>query len=88
MPITPGIARTAAALLTASTVPWMVGGRRTMVGMAPGTTVSSVNFFWPVTMARASSRPARLPTTLYCDAGLGSTPLGTGSTAAAAVSEA
>jgi len=37
MPITPGIARTVAALLIDTTVPLTVGGRRTIVGFAPGT---------------------------------------------------
>ena len=88
MPITPGMARTAAALLTDTTVPRMVGGRRTIVGIAPGTAWSSVNFLRPVTMSRASSRAWRRPTTDQADAALGSTPAGTGSSDADAVSEA
>ena len=59
-----------------------------MVGLALGTAWSSVNFFWPVTMARASSRAWRRPTTVNAAADLGTTPAGIGSSAADTVSEA
>ena len=87
-PITPGMALMVPKLLTRTTVPMMVGGRRTMVGLALGTGMSIVNCFLPVTMARASMRPALLPTTLYCEADLGSTLSGGGISEAANVSVA
>ena len=53
--ITPGMANTAARLLTRTTVPRNLDGIRRIVGTAPGTFRSIVNFFLPVTMSRASS---------------------------------
>lgn len=71
-PMTPGMAPTAAAFCTDLTVPLMVGGRRTMVGM--GTTPprsagarSRVYFLAPVTISRASTRFWGVPMRVYCD---------------------
>jgi hypothetical protein len=50
---TPGMPR-AAVSSTAATVPRIVGGRAITVGLAPGTSRSSVNACFPVTMSRAA----------------------------------
>ena len=55
--VTPGMARISPRLATEPTLPLIVGGRHTMVGMASGTFRSSVNRLRPVTAARASIRP-------------------------------
>ncbi len=47
-----------------STVPFSVGGRQTMVGIALGIFRSIAKFFLPVTMSRASTRPMLWPTYL------------------------
>ena len=65
--VIPGIALTAARLATDRTVPLIVGGRQTIVGMAFGTCMSIANFFWPVTAAKASTRPSGVPTSFICD---------------------
>ena len=54
--VTPGIFRTAPRLRTALTLPLSVGGRQTIVGLAPLTVRSMANFFLPVTASRASVR--------------------------------
>ncbi len=75
-------------LLTLTTVPLICEGILSIVGFAFGTAWSMVNFFLPVTMSRASSRPAALPMTVYCDADFGTTLVGSGNRDAATVSEA
>ncbi len=83
---TPGMARTAARLVTVRTVPPRVGGRRTTQGLAPGTSRSRVYCRAPVTMARASTRPVGLPTRVCPARFLGVAPrtIRPGSAAAAA----
>jgi membrane protein DedA with SNARE-associated domain len=66
--------RTTPSLWMRLKVPRMVGGLRTMVGLASGTSWSRVNFFLPVTMSSASTRRVGLPITWYCEAGLVGTP--------------
>ena len=83
--MTPGIARTAASLRIACGVPSTVGGRHTIVGRAPGTSRSSVNFFWPVTIARASTRGVGVPMSVNAEAGLSFTSVCDTDSAAAAV---
>ncbi len=58
---TPGMASTAAALRTRRTLPRIVGGRRTIAGLAPGMSRSSVYRCRPVTRALASIREVGLP---------------------------
>ena len=65
IPITPGMRRTAPSLRMRLKVPRMVGGLRTMVGLASGTSWSRVNFFLPVTMSSASTLRVGLPITWY-----------------------
>src|SRR3954465_12143269 len=72
--VTPGIDRTCEMLLTHLTVPLIVGGRHTIVGSAPGTWWSIVNFLRPVTASRASTRLYGLPITLKLEAGARVTP--------------
>ncbi len=86
MSSTPGMPRTATRLLMLRTVPRICEGMRRIVGLAPGTSTSMVNFFLPVTMSRASSRPAGLPITLYCAGVFSTTVDGIGSVAASALS--
>ena len=64
--VTPGIARTSAWLRSRLGVPFSVGGRQTMVGRAPGTSRSVVNFLAPVTASRASIRLRGVPMTVCC----------------------
>jgi hypothetical protein len=63
MSITPGIARTLAALLTDTTWPRICEGMRSIVGLAPGTSRSMPKVLRPVTMSRASMRGAGWPIT-------------------------
>ena len=66
-----GIARTAASLLTFLTVPLIDGARRTIVGIAPATSMSRVYLSWPVTIARASLREVGVPTSVCADSAFG-----------------
>jgi hypothetical protein len=68
--VIPGIALTAARLRTPRAEPLIVGGRQTIVGLAPATSRSIANRLRPVTMSRASTRRWGVPTTRNCERGL------------------
>ena len=68
---TPGIASTASRLFTLTTRPRICDGMRHIVGIAPGTSMSIVNFLRPVTMSSASSLRVALPMMRYCAGWLG-----------------
>ena len=60
---------TCASFRIASAVPLIVGGRQTIVGIAPGTSRSIANCFVPVTISSASIRGCGVPTSVCCEAG-------------------
>ena len=62
--VMPGIAATAAWLRIAFGLPFSVGARQIIVGLASGTSRSRVYCFVPVTAARASSRFCGVPMTV------------------------
>ena len=68
---TPGMARTSSRLLTFLTVPLIVGGRRTIAGVAPLMSRSRVYLKEPVTISRASTRRCDVPTRVNSDGDFG-----------------
>ena len=72
--VTPFIFRIFLRLRSRTGRPRCVGGRQTIVGLAPLTSRSVAKSFWPVTAARASVRLRPVPMTRYSSRGRSVTP--------------